>query len=332
MTVSIIIAVKTWQNNLKECIVKCLELDYPDFEIIILPDSEIGIDIKGLSPQLANPKETKGVVPTRIIPTGPVNPAQKRDIAASHAKGEILAFIDDDAYPQINWLKNAVRNFIDHEVAAVGGPSVTPENDNFRQKASGLVYSTPLVSAKFVYRYSPGRKMEVCDYPSCNFLVRKSVMQELGGFKTNFWPGEDTKFCLDITKRLGKKIIYDPGALVYHHRRALFLPHLKQVASYALHRGYFAKRYPQTSLKIAYFIPSLFLVFLLAGSLLTWFGGPLMIAYIFSLSLYLLLVIIFSIKKDLRMFPMIFLGIILTHLTYGFNFIKGLFSGRLKEE
>jgi len=295
----------------------------------------------------------------KIVPTGPVSPAKKRDIALSYAKGEIFAFIDDDAYPAKDWLKNAVKNFLDPQVAAVGGPAMTPEDDNLRQKASGLIYSSPLVSAKFVYRYLPKKKMEVDDYPSCNFLIRKTIMQELGGFNTNFWPGEDSKICLDITKRLGKKIIYDPQVLVYHHRRPLFLSHLKQVASYAFHRGYFVKKYPETSLRISYFIPSIFLLFLLTGAIFSLFLIPLRIIYLFVLSLYIILVFIFSIigtvlnpcyqtegfilseAKDLQssglslsllLFLLVFFGIILTHLTYGSYFLKGLLAKTLSEE
>ncbi len=104
MTVSIIIAVKTWQKNLEECIKRCRELDFADFEILVLPDIA-----EGLSPTYLNRSQTKGAVPIKIIPTGSVNPAQKRDIAMDYARGEILAFIDDDAYPQKDWLKNALK-------------------------------------------------------------------------------------------------------------------------------------------------------------------------------------------------------------------------------
>ena len=344
MTISIIIAVKTWQENLEDCVGRCLQLDYPDFEIIILPDSNIGT-----VPDKAITINSKGTVPIIVIPTGTVSPANKRDVALKYAKGEILAFIDDDVYPQKDWLKNAAKNFLEPEVAAVGGPAVTPTEDNMRQKASGLVYASFLVSAKFVYRYLPKDRQEVDDYPSCNFLVRKSIMQELGGFKTSFWPGEDTKLCLDITKRLNQKIIYDPEVLVYHHRRPLFLPHLKQIANYALHRGYFVKRYPQTSLRISYFIPSLFLFVLVMGEFFSLFSIPLRITYFLGLSLYLSLVFIFSIigavpdlsrakpqERELPLrillIPLVSSGIVLTHLTYGFYFIKGLLSKRLKEE
>ena len=327
MTVSIIIAVKTWQKNLEECISKCRELDFLDFEILVFPDIDIEIP-----PAVAKTLSTKGAVPIRIIPAGPVSPAKKRDIALSYAEGEILAFIDDDAYPAKDWLKNAVKNFLDPQVAAVGGPAITPEDDNIRQKASGLIYSSPLVSAKYVYRYLPKKKMEVSDYPSCNFLMRKSVMQELGGFKTNFWPGEDTKLCLDITQRIGKKIIYDPSVLVYHHRRPLFMSHIKQVANYALHRGYFTKKYPETSLRLPYFIPTLFLFVLIIGAILSLTLTPMRIIYFLGLSLYLILVLISSSHKDLRLIPLVAFGIVFTHFTYGSYFLKGIISRKLKEE
>ena len=289
--------------------------------------------MKGLSPKGTDPEvKNKGTVPIHIIPTGPVNPAQKRDEALNYAKGEILAFIDDDAYPRKDWLKNAVNNFADPFVAAVGGPAITPGSDNARQKASGLVYSSFLVSGEYVYRYLPKKRIEVDDCPSCNFLIRRSVMQELGGFNTNFWPGEDTKLCLDITKKLGRKIIYDPSVLVYHHRRPLFMPHAKQVVNYALHRGYFVKRYPETSLRLPYFIPTLFFLSIITGGIFSVFLVPIRIIYLLGLILYFSLVFAFSVSKELRFIPYVSSGIILTHITYGLYFLKGLLSKKLLEE
>jgi glycosyltransferase involved in cell wall biosynthesis len=348
MTVSIIIAAKGYSENLKECVNRCLELEFPDFEVLILPDSDIGT-----VPAKAITDNTKGTVPIKIIPTGPVSPPKKRDIALNHARGEILAFIDDDAYPAKDWLKNAIDNFKDENISAVGGPAITPESDSLRQKASGVIYSSFLVSGKYVYRYLPKKRSEVDDYPSCNFLVRKSIMQQLGGFKTNLWPGEDTKLCLDITKRLDKKIIYDPEVLVYHHRRPLFIPHLKQVANYALHRGYFVKKFPQTSLRITYFLPSIFVAGLILGPIIGLFIYPIKVLYISCIALYLILVFISSLSGTVPVYPersrgaegyprrltrglslmsMVFSGIILTHITYGIFFIKGLLVRKLKEE
>ena len=106
-------------------------------------------------------------------------------------------------------------------------------------------------------RYIPAPRCEVDDYPSCNLLIRKEAFDRAGRFNTEFWPGEDTVLCLKVVKDRKKKIIYDPGVLVYHHRRPLFGPHLRQIRSYALHRGYFVKRFPGTSLRGSYFLPSI---------------------------------------------------------------------------
>ncbi|MDD2751792.1 MAG: glycosyltransferase family 2 protein, partial [Candidatus Omnitrophica bacterium] len=210
--------------------------------------------------------------------------------------------------------------------------AVTPAEDSLRQKASGVVFSSYLVSARFIYRYLPRKKREVDDFPSCNFLVRRKIMEELGGFNTDFWPGEDTKLCLMITKQLGKKIIYDPLVLVYHHRRKLFLAHLRQISSYALHRGYFVKKFPETSLRIAYFLPTFFVLALLIAGVISLFSPFLRSIYLLAFSFYLVLVFIFSLSRNLRIIPLVFCGIMLSHIAYGVKFVEGLILPKLKEE
>lgn len=318
MFISILIPVKGDNKNLRECVEECLQLDHPGFEIIVLPDEPLQL-----------PHADK----IRVIPTGPVGPARKRDMAVPDAKGGILAFLDDDAFPCRGWLKAAVRHFGDKDVAAVCGPAVTPGSDTLRQKASGSVYASFLVSGAHNRRYVPTKPCEVDDYPSCNFLVRKDVFLQAGGFDTKFWPGEDTILCLKITSGLKKKIIYDPEVLVYHHRRPLFVPHLRQIKSYALHRGYFVKKFPANSFKLSYFLPSLFVIGLAAGFFLSPFVPLISSIYTWVLSLYLALVFISTIaQKGVKLKALMFAGVILTHLCYGIYFIKGLLSRKLGEE
>ncbi|OIO36395.1 MAG: hypothetical protein AUJ74_02535 [Candidatus Omnitrophica bacterium CG1_02_44_16] len=315
--VSIIIAVKGFNDLLKESIQKCLKLDYKDYEIIILPDEEFSYD---------DPK-------VRVIPTGPCLPAKKRNIGSLQAKGEILAFLDDDAYPSENWLTSALKNFKDGDVAAVGGPAVTPPTEDLLRRSSGLVYESFAASGTFRYRYIKSEKRLVDDYPSCNLIVRKAIFDLLGGFKTNFWPGEDTHLCLEITKRLNKKIVYDPEALVFHHRRPLFLPHLKQIRSYALHRGYFVKHFPETSLRWQYFIPTVFLTWLVLGLFLAFLDNSFAYIYAGSILAYGLFVLAnVIVRRDMKMTCLVVLGVFLTHLCYGMYFIFGLIAPSLKEE
>lgn len=321
-TVSIIIPVEETNENLNECLRHCLELDYPDFEVLILPDS-----------MSSNSPVDAAADRVRVIPTGETGPAEKRNRGMEEARGEILAFLDDDAYPPREWLKRSLGHFQDENVAAVGGPAVTPESDDARQKAGGAVYSSLLGGGTCRHRYTPAQERLVDDLPSCNFIVRKSIMKELGGFQTRFWPGEDTALCLDITGKLDRKIVYDPKVLVYHHRRRLFLPHLKQVTNYALHRGYFAKRFPQTSLRFSYFLPSLLTIGLLFG----WMSGFIHPFFYSLFAVFLVIYLVLTLLTGLKRSPskialLVFAGIILTHLSYGIWFIKGLLSPELGEE
>lgn len=313
--VSIVIPVKGRNDNLDECVRHCQSLDYPDFEIIAVPDY---------------PLEYPGV---KVLPSGPVGPADKRELALGEARGDILAFLDDDAYPGTEWLKNAVRYFADDRVAAVGGPAVTPESDSLLQQASGLVYSSILASGNVTYRYLPGTKREVDDYPSCNLLVRRSILEEVGGFDTTFWPGEDTKLCLQITRDLHKKIIYAPDALVYHHRRPLFRPHLRQISNYALHRGYFMKRFPETSLRLTYFLPTVFTFALITGGILAVLNPTWRRFYLTGLAIYLILLLLSSLKaKRPLAVAAVAGGIFATHVFYGIGLVRGLMAAKLKEE
>jgi len=304
-----------------------LRLNYKDYEVIILPDKSFSHSFPSS---------------VRVVPTGEVTPPFKRDIGAKKAKGEILAFIDDDAYPDRNWLNEAMKIFKeDSNIGCVCGPAITPSSDGIKEKASGLVYSSFLVSGNHIYRYLPKKRRESIDFPSCNFLVRKDLFLKVGGFEKPYWPGEDTFLCLKILKA-GKKIIYDPKVLVYHHRRPLFKVHLKQIRNYALHRGYFVKKYPENSLRIEYFFPSLFVIGIMGGFFLSFYFTFLFSLYIFFLSFYLFLVLTNSailafrekvnLVNKIKLFFLVSSGIILTHLFYGIHFIKGLLMQKMSEE
>ncbi len=318
--VSIVIPVKEMNDYLRESIENCLVLDYPAFELLILPD-EVPAHISPY-PDLV-----------KFVPTGPASPADKRDLALDHCNGTIIAFLDDDAYPTSDWLKNAVPYFLDDQVGAVGGPAVTPSTDDYNQSASGMVFSSWLGGGGLAYRYTPMPQREVDDFPTCNLLVRKSSLVALGGFDTLFWPGEDTKLCLEITQKLGQRIIYAPDVVVYHHRRPLYGPHLAQVRSYATHRGYFVKRFPKTSLRFTYFLPSLFVAGLIAGGFASWILPQLLLVYLAVIVGYLLAGIVSAMQvSPQKMIPIVTSGIVLTHLTYGLWFLVGLLKPRLDEE
>ncbi len=317
---SIIIPVKAINNYIRESVPITLALDYPAFEIIILPNE---LSEAPLEPALKDPR-------VRIIPSGRVSPAVKRDLGAAQSRYPLLAFIDDDAYPAVNWLQEAARHFAREDIAAIGGPAITPPDSNLREKASGLFYETITGGGGMAFRYLPAdREFLVDDFPTVNLLVRKSAFNAIGGFDSGFWPGEDTKFCHDLVKA-GFKILYVPSVVVWHHRRQVFRGHLRQIAGYGRHRGYFAKILPLTSRRPVYFAPSLFVVGHLALIGLSLVHSFFFALWLFLTGLYIFLVAIDVVARTrhLGLFALTFMVIPVSHVTYGIMFIRGYFSQR----
>lgn len=314
--VSIVIACPGPSAYLDEALAGLAKQSYTNFEVIVLPDEAA----------------TLGEYPfdLRMIPTGKTRPAEKRNSGINAARGSITAFLDDDAYPAPNWLEQAVKYFAVADIGGVGGPGVTPPNDPFMAQAGGRVYANILVSGNYRYRYSGDRiRSSIDDYPSCNLLVRTELLRKIDGYRTEFWPGEDTILCSDIVHGETQRLVYDPWVLVYHHRRPLFLPHLRQIGRYALHRGHFAKRFPKTSLRLSYFIPTLFLLGLIFGGVAAWFIPLLRWPYLGVVALYLLLSGTTTLHINPFMWLITWLGTIATHLVYGARFLQGLISRRM---
>lgn len=318
---SFIIPVKEINDYIREAMPKILAIKRDDFEVIIYPD------------EISDEKWEK----TRQIATRHIGPAGKRSLAIRDAQGDILVFIDDDAYPESDFLDLLNKDFEDESVSAIGGPAATPSDDNFWQKVSGAV-SLSSLSGGFPERFVPiGKKRFVDDWPSVNLSIRKKVFKKIGGFDCAYWPGEDTKLCLDIIKS-GGKILYDPDLIVYHHRRPGLLRHLKQQGGYGLHRGFFAKKYTETSFKFKYLVPPAFFLFVILSPVISYFYRPFLIVYLLGWISYLLALLkafydIYRHEKNLLIILNSIYYIFFTHLVYGARFIQGfIFTMELRSK
>jgi glycosyltransferase involved in cell wall biosynthesis len=310
---SFIIPVKEINDYVRESIPAILALSRDDFEIIVYPD-----------------ETTPDTWPkTRQIASGAVGPAAKRNMAIRDAKGEVLVFIDDDAYPKNDFLEILGKDFASDDIVAVGGPAVTPKESKFWQKVSGATFLSSL-SGGFPERYRPvGRKKFVADWPSVNLSISKSIFEELGGFAGDYWPGEDTKLGFDLLMKKNISILYDPELVVYHHRREGLGKHVKQISAYGLHRGFFAKRYSKTSFNWRYFMPSLFVLFIFAGGVLAYFSKIFLDLYILGWIVYLVAILnafydIWKHEKNILVTLAASYYIFLTHVFYGVRFLQGL--------
>jgi len=158
-------------------------------------------------------------------------PAKKRDFGAEIAHGDILAFIDSDAFPPPDWLNNA-RGYITN--FALGGPSILPPDSTLKERIADEVYR----HLPFSYRVKPTKPMIVKEMPTSNLFVRKDRFMEVGGFGCDCLTGEDTLLC----EKLGG-CLYIPELIVYHRRRPIYHPLFKQVANYGRQRGMFFRAY-----------------------------------------------------------------------------------------
>ena len=317
---SIIIPVKEINDYVRETVPYIQTLDLENWELIIVPNGP-------------DQNEWESDKRISLFSSGRVGPADKRDQAAKIANGEILVFLDDDSYPKSDLLSIATTYFDDNSVSAIGGPAITPESDTYWQKVSGAVFLSKFTGGN-PERYIPvGMAREVDDWPSVNFMVRKSDFIEVGGFDSPYWPGEDTHLCLKLIQKT-KKIMYAPELIVWHHRRSGLLRHMKQVGAYGLHRGYFARHMPKTSLKIKYLLPSFFTLIVLVLPLTAFVNAEIRIPLFSVLTTYALVLLLGAIDVSVKSQFHIAVGAIFyvlpTHLYYGIQFLRGYFkTGKL---
>ena len=295
--VSIIVPCRAVDAFCSECVEQCTKLFYEEFEVILLPDS---------------PAVVEGA---KVIPTGPVLPGRKRNIGAGAATGAVFAYVDSDAYPRVDWLANGVRHLQESGVGAVGGPAITAPSDGRLCQAQGTVLSSFLMGGTLSARYREKSTLETDDIHSFNLLAWKKSVQGAGGWNERYWPGEDTLLGLAIRKA-GYKQLLASDVVVYHHRRGKISQYLHQISSFGTHRGYFAKKYPETSRRLGYFAPAAALVGLVLGLPiaveLPWFWW----VYLAGLATYLVSLIIAAERSKGNRF-MVFVLIPLTHFADG---------------
>ncbi|WP_406678446.1 glycosyltransferase family 2 protein [Moorella sp. ACPs] len=146
--------------------------------------------------------------------------SETRNAGIRKAKGDIIAFIDDDAVADSKWLENLIINYKDPSIVAVGGKLVPLWEKGrpwwFPEEFDWIVGCT--------YKGFPEKRGEVRNLIGCNMSFRKSVFEKVGYFSdrlgrlgNNALAGEETELCLKIKASIPEgKIIYEPEALVYH--------------------------------------------------------------------------------------------------------------------
>lgn len=238
--VTIVIPTYNRQLMLGSCLKSLLALDYPahKVEIIVVDDaSPVPVDL--------GPYRSK-VKLIRMAENG--GPGAARNEAVKVAKGEIIAFLDDDCLAGKDWLRALVPCFQYPDVAAAGGRVESAELsspiDNYEQVQSPLLMGA---SQRKV------RKGSAISYlATCNLLVRKQSLLAVKGFDPSMRVGEDVDLCWRLLEK-GENIYYIPEGLVFHHHRSELLAFLKRRFNYGQSEAKLQARYPKEKRKLVFF-------------------------------------------------------------------------------
>ena len=263
-----------------------------------------------------------------------LNPSENRNNGAKQAKGEIIAFLDDDAVIDANFLKEAEEFFKKYqEIDIVGGAQLTPKWQKGFPKISGYALSSKFGAWKMGMRYSLKELNFNADetmLTSANLFCKKEVMKKIQ-FDQNLFPGEDPKFIEDA-KKVGFDVAYSPDLILYHKRRETVKAMIKQISSYGRTRTN-KESFLETLKKPFFLIPLLFcfyLAFVLFFVFLEFFRINIISNFIlFSpLILYVALDLLFSVyesfknKNPMAIFLLLFI-FPLIHISYGIGMIQG---------
>lgn len=147
-----------------------------------------------------------------------------RNTGVEHAAGDIVVFLDDDAWAQRQWLETLLASYDDESVLGVGGMVLADWSPPGRP---AWLPEEFLWVVGCSYRGQPEVKTEVRNPIGANMSFRRSAFDLAGPFdasvgrtSTSSRPlgCEETEFSIRL-RRLspGARIIYEPRAVVYHH-------------------------------------------------------------------------------------------------------------------
>jgi GT2 family glycosyltransferase len=209
--------------------------DYPNLEVVVVDNAP---DLESTARLIAERTAREPRVRYASEPRAGVTHARNRGLA--EAKGQIVAFADDDVAVDRQWLRALVDGFTDKGVAAVTGQVLASELETpaqiwieqyggfckgsqrrkfdrrgFETVEEGKVQRV-VATPGSLYPYLPGTYGT-----GANMAFRTAVLRKLGGFDPRLCTGED----IDVLMRLvlaGHALVYEPAAIVWHaHRREI---------------------------------------------------------------------------------------------------------------
>ncbi len=223
--ITVIICSHNGARTLRDTFAGLARVDYPKFDVVLIDD--------GSTDDTAAIAREHGA---HVISTENRGLSSARNTGMEAARGELIVYLDDDAWPDQNWLRYLAETFRDPLHAAVGGPNLAPPDTG---EIADCVDNAP---GGPVHVLLDDRCAE--HVPGCNMAFRRARLQELGGFDPQYRAaGDDVDVCWRVLER-GWTIGFHPAAQVWHHRRKTIGAYWRQQRGYGKAEALLERKWP----------------------------------------------------------------------------------------
>src|SRR5437870_13384283 len=190
--ISVVVCSHNGASTIRDTLDGLQSLDYPDVEVILVNDGSTDS-----TPEIASH------YPVRLITTENRGLSHARNNGINAATKEIIAFIDDDAYPDDDCLRFLALSLKDTKLVGTGGPNLSPAGDGWKAEAiANAPGPNPVLLSDRIAEHIPG----------CNMAFRREALEAIGGFDPRFRiAGDDVDLCWRLQER-GGVIGYAPAA------------------------------------------------------------------------------------------------------------------------
>ncbi len=224
--ISVVVCTFNGSKTIEKCLQSLFRLKYRNYEVIVIDD--------GSTDATADIASRYKV---RLIRTSNHGLSAARNRGMLEATGAIIAYIDDDAYADSNWLNFLAIAFQDSNHACIGGPNLAPPEDRWIAQCVARAPGGPV--------HVLLSDSEAEHVPGCNLAIRKKDLHSIGGFDTQFRvAGDDVDLCWRL-KEGGYTIGFHPGAFVWHHRRNSARDYFRQQRGYGKAEALLARKWPE---------------------------------------------------------------------------------------
>ena len=206
---SVIVPTRDRPERLRACLESLSRLDYPRdrLEVIVVDDGSAA----PLERVIALFRDT---IDLSFLRQKGAGPAAARNQGARRARGELLAFTDDDCTPRPDWLARLVTRYRARPTDAVGGLTVNAVAGNCYSSAAQMIIDAGYAQRN--YESSP-----FPFFTANNLAVPADQFRQVGGFDAAYVTSEDREFCARWAGG-GRRIGYEPAAVVEHSHPLTF--------------------------------------------------------------------------------------------------------------